>query len=273
VVGVEIIPEVATAAASTIERIGLDNVTVLAGDGGDGCAALAPYDRAIFTAGTYDIPRAFYDQLKESGLLLSVIKVEGGGDTLVVLRKNGDHFESVSTMTCAFVQLRGRYQLEGLEPIALDTLPGWTDLQHREVSRRRFWWGGGGSDWFTWNTLGIRFFLAISEPRFRAFKSQGTASGALEALYFGIWDEEHNSLVVAKDDWLVAYGSRLAEERLLQKVREWVDFGMPTASSFSLRVYPRERAVTSMNNLWTIQRRESLFVWSLDESRPDTSSA
>jgi hypothetical protein len=99
------------------------------------------------------------------------------------------------------------------------------------------------------------------------------APGAPEMLYSGMWDEEQKSLVVAKDDWLVSYGSRAAEERLLAKVREWVDFGMPTASSFSLQVYPRDRMVTDAENVWTIRRRESLFVWSLDESRSKTSSA
>src|SRR5215217_260438 len=47
----------------------------------------APYERVIFTAGTYDLPRPFFEQMAEGGLMLVVIKNEGGGDTLFLLRK------------------------------------------------------------------------------------------------------------------------------------------------------------------------------------------
>ena len=95
VYSLELIPEMAERAAAAIESLGIKNVHVVQGDGGDGYAAGAPYDRAIFTAGAYDLPHAFFEQIKEGGLLLVVIKNEGGGDTLFLLRKKEDHFESI----------------------------------------------------------------------------------------------------------------------------------------------------------------------------------
>jgi len=264
VVSVDILHDVATTAAETIERLGITNVTVVEGDGGEGYPAAAPYDRAIFTAGTYDLPRAFYDQLKEGALLLSVIKIEGGGDGLFLLRKTADHFESMHSMTCAFVQLRGRYQIEGLEPIRVETLPEWTTLQHREVSRTPFWWGGTGPEWFAWGTLGIRFFLAIAEPAFRAFRTKPADDRAPAEVYFGLWNAARESLVLAKDDRLITYGNHEARERLLEKVRQWVELGMPTAASFRLQVFPSDVHVTDADHQWTVKRRESQFVWSLD---------
>jgi protein-L-isoaspartate(D-aspartate) O-methyltransferase len=264
VVGLEIIPEVAAMAANTIGSLGIQNVSIVTADGGDGFQAAAPFDRAVFTAGTYDLPRPFYDQLKEDGLLLSVIKIEGGGDSLFLLRKTADHFESLHSMTCAFVQVRGKYQTAGFEPIVVEGLPEWSDWQRREVSRRRFWWGGRGPEWFAWGTLGIRFFLAISEPTFRAFKTPPRGDGAPAEAYFGLYDKTHASLVIAKDDWLVAYGNQVAMERLLDKVREWVELGMPTAASFRLRVLLRDERVPSAENQWTVTRQDSQFVWSLE---------
>jgi protein-L-isoaspartate(D-aspartate) O-methyltransferase len=264
VFSLEIIPEVARMAAESARALGITNVSIVAADAGDGNPAGAPYDRAIFTAGAYDLPRAFFDQLKDDGLLLAVIKLVGGGDTLCLLRKVKNHFESVDLMSCAFVQLTGKHQLEGLEPAAPDTLPEWRVLQHQEVSRTRFWWGGKGQETLAWRTMGIRFFLGIAEPHFRAFKTEKAAQRPLEEHYFGLWDQERQSLVLAKDDWLIAYGNTSARDQLLERVRQWFDLGMPTAASFKLQVHPSDCPVAARESQWTVKRKESTFLWSLE---------
>ena len=259
----EIIPDVARAAAATIESLGIHNVRIINADGGAGYAPGAPYDRAIFTAGTHDLPHHFYDQLKDGGLLLIVIKNAGGGDHLFLLRKHGAHFESVESLPCGFVQLTGKYQMEQFEPIVIDRLPEWTDLQHQEVARRRFWWGGKGKAGFRWQTMGIRSFLGITEPSFRAFKTAKDPQHPREEQYFGLWDQAAHSLVVAQDDWLIAYGNTVAQERLLHNIRQWVDLGMPSAASFRLHVYPRTAHVVAGDKQWKVERNDSQFLWSL----------
>jgi protein-L-isoaspartate(D-aspartate) O-methyltransferase len=264
VYSLEIIPEVTKIAIKTIESLGIKNVSIIAADGGEGYAEGAPYDRAIFTAGTYDLPRHFYDQMRDEGLLLVVIKSEGGGDSLFLLRKTGSHFESLESMPCGFVQLSGKYQVESLEPITLATLPEWTELQHKEISKTPFWWGWKGKAGLVWRTLGIRSFLGITEPVFRAFKTEKIDERSREEHYFGLWDRVHDSLVLAKNDWLIAYGNAVAKERLVQKVRQWVDLGMPSAASFTLRVYPSDVPLTAGENQWIVKRKESQFLWSLE---------
>jgi len=263
VYSLEIIPEVATMAANTIEHLDIKNVHIVAADGGEGYAAGAPYDRVIFTAGTYDLPHHFYEQMKDGGLLLVVIKNEGGGDNLFLLRKTDNHFESLESMPCGFVQLRGKYQLDSFEPTPVETLPEWTELQTKEITRLPFWWGGKGSEGFMWRTLGIRSFLGITEPLFRAFKTDKVDPRSQEEYSFGLWDQSQGSLVLAKDDWLIAYGTPAAKERLLQRIRQWVELGMPSAASFGLQVYPSEASVTTRQNQWIVKREESQFLWSL----------
>jgi hypothetical protein len=125
--------------------------------------------------------------------------------------------------------------------------------------------GGAGKarKGFGWRTLGIRSFLSITEPFFRAFKTAKAAERPREEPYFGLWDRAQHSLVLAKDDWLMAYGSTVAKERLLQQIRQWVDLGMPSAASFALQVYPREVALRAGAQQWIVTRRESKFLWSL----------
>lgn len=264
VYSVEIIPDVAKRAAQTIEALGIKNVSIITADGGEGHAAGAPYDRAIFTAGAYDLPRHFYEQIKDGGLLLIVIKNEGGGDNLFLLRKTAGHFESLESMQCGFVQLTGKYQIDSLEPINLETLPEWIELQQKEISHKPFWWGGKGKEGFLWLTLGIRSFLGITEPSFRSFKTEKANEKSREEHYFGLWDKENHSLVLAKDDRLIAYGSAVAKERLLQRIRQWVDLGMPSAASLALQVYPIDAPLTALENQWIVKRRESQFLWSLE---------
>jgi hypothetical protein len=194
-----------------------------------------------------------------------VLKIEGGGDSLYVLQKTGNHFESVDSMPCAFVQLKGKYEMEGLEPAPLNTLPEWPQLQDQEVSRTRFWWGGKGQESFAWRTMGIRFFLGISDPLFRAFKTEKALERPTDEHYFGLWDQERRSLVLARDDWLIAYGNVSAKEHLLEKVRQWVDLGMPAAASFTLHVHPSDCRIAAHGSHWIVKRSESQFLWSLEK--------
>jgi protein-L-isoaspartate(D-aspartate) O-methyltransferase len=263
VYSLELIPEVAKTAAETIATLGIKNVNIIVADGGEGYAAGAPYDRAIFTAGAYDLPGHFYSQVKDQGLLLIAIKTEGEGDNLFLLRKNQDHFESLESQAAGFVQMRGKYEIDSLDPIPIETIPEWTELKHKQVSKAPFWWGGKGKAGFAWRTLGIRSFLGITEPTYRAFKTEKTDQRSQEEYYFGLWDKEHRSLVLAKDDCLLAYGNSSAKERLLRKVRQWVKLGMPVAASLALKIYPSDLPLKKRKNQWIVKRRESQFLWSL----------
>ncbi len=263
VYSLELIPEMARAAAATIESLGIRNVSIIEGDGGEGYAAAAPYDRAIFTAGAYDLPHAFFTQIKEGGLLLVVIKSEGGGDSLFLLRKVKDHFESLDSMPCGFVGMKGRYHITSLEPVELEKLPAWSELKQKITGTRPFWWGGKGKQDFGWRTLSVRSFLGIIEPMFRAFKIQGGDSPLLEEYFFGLWDQEQESLVIAKDDRLLSYGSLAAEKRFLADLERWVRLGMPGAASFALQIFPRDVPLAAGEDQWIVKRQESQFLWSL----------
>jgi protein-L-isoaspartate(D-aspartate) O-methyltransferase len=262
----EIIPEVAQAARETIEALDIKNVSIITADGGDKYEIDTLYDRAIFTAGAYDLPSHFHSQIKEGGLLLVVIKNQGGGDNLFLLQKKTDYFESLESIVCGFVQLKGKYQFDTLEPTNIDTLPEWANLQHQEISRKPFWWGGKGKASFLGYTMGIRGFLSISDPSFRAFKTDKINDRSREYQYFGLWQPEHNSLVIAQDDLLIAYGNEHALNDLLEKVKEWVNLGMPSAASFDLKIYPIDTSLEFDDNQWIVKRKDSQFLWSLKTS-------
>jgi protein-L-isoaspartate(D-aspartate) O-methyltransferase len=263
VYSVELIPELASRAKTALNAMGICNVTVIVADGGDGFPSGAPYDRATFTAGTFDLPQHFYDQMTNDGLLLVGIKNEGGGDNLFLLRKNIDHFESLEAMPCGWIQMRGKYQIDSANPQPIEALPEWNDLQHREFSRTPYWWSVKGREHFVRATAGIRSFLGITEPGFRTFKLEKNPEQPHEERYWGLWDQDSHSLAVAKHDCVIAYGNGVAKDRLTQRLRQWVNLGMPTGASFSLHVYPVDAPLRAGDNQWIIKQRESQFLWSL----------
>lgn len=272
VYSLEIIPALAQQAAAAVAGLGIDNVQIIAADGGEGYAPGAPYDRAIFTAGSYDLPRHFYTQLKEDALLLLVLKEEGGGDLLVLLQKKGDHFQSLESFPVGFVPMTGRYALGNLKPIPLTTLPAWATWQQQEVSRISYWWGGRGH-FALWRTQAIRSFLTITEPGFRLFSAvpataadtngESTNNPPKPEEFFGLWDDASQSLVLARNDQLIAYGNTQAQAQLLRALHRWVDLGMPSSASFSLHLYPSNQPLTANANEWIVKRHESQFLWRL----------
>lgn len=272
VYSLEIIPEMAKRAAAAVTGLGIDNVHIIAADGGEGYAPGAPYARAIFTAGSYDLPRHFYTQLQEDALLLLVLKEEGGGDLLVLLQKRGNHFQSLESFPVGFVPMTGKYALGNLKPTSLLTLPAWQRLHQQEVSRTPYWWGGRGR-YSLWHAQAVRSFLTITEPGFRLFSAEpevaSDSAGALARTppkpeeFFGLWDEAHQSLVLAYNDQLIAYGNTQAQEQLLRALHRWVDLGMPSSASFSLHLYPSDHPLTAGANEWIVKRQESQLLWRL----------
>ena len=72
------------------------------------------------------------------------------------------------------------------------------------------------------------------------------------------------SVVIAQADYLISYGTLAAKERLLQRVKEWVELGMPSSASFTLHVYPSNVSLVTHEHQWLVKRHESQFLWILD---------
>jgi protein-L-isoaspartate(D-aspartate) O-methyltransferase len=102
---IEIVPELARSAQTTLERLGYRNVTVKHGDGYLGWPEAAPFDRIILTAAPPEIPPVLVDQLKPGGKMVAPV---GGSEyqQLIVLEKQTDGSARVrSTVPVSFVPM------------------------------------------------------------------------------------------------------------------------------------------------------------------------
>lgn len=93
-------------ARAHLTAAGVDNVTVLLGDGAAGHADGAPYDRIIATVGAHGIPHAWLEQLAQGGRLLVPQRLRGSVNRSIAYERHGDTFVSVSSEMNTFMPLR-----------------------------------------------------------------------------------------------------------------------------------------------------------------------
>ena len=104
VYSVELVEPLAQRARATLDALGYTNIDIKVGDGFDGWAAHAPYDRIIVTAAPEEIPTALIDQLAEGGIM--AIPVGRDEQVLRILRKTPDGLETLATLPVRFVPMR-----------------------------------------------------------------------------------------------------------------------------------------------------------------------
>lgn len=105
VTAVDIDPDAVAHARDALERAGTERVQLLQGDGEKGAPEQAPFDRIIVTAGAWDLPDAWWDQLVEGGLLVVPLRFRGMTRS-VAFRREGERMVSESVRLCGFIPMR-----------------------------------------------------------------------------------------------------------------------------------------------------------------------
>ena len=109
VVTLDIDQDIVDAAAANLRAAGRgERVAVRCADGGFGWPAEAPYDRLIVTAGAWDLPPAWFDQLAPGGRLVVPLEFRDV-HVLVTFERLADRLVSRDVRGCRFVQLRGAF--------------------------------------------------------------------------------------------------------------------------------------------------------------------
>jgi protein-L-isoaspartate(D-aspartate) O-methyltransferase len=173
---VELDPDLARDAARALDEAGCRDVRVVLGDGGEGFAEGAPYDRVLVTAAATEILPSWRDQLAEGGRLVVPLELRLS-QASVAFEARGAHLESLSVACCSFVPLRGRHAapsarrrlpLPGLRGACLET--ACSSVEPATVARHL---ARGGvdrpsgvrisvADYF----FGLRLWLELHEPQF-----------------------------------------------------------------------------------------------------------
>ncbi len=106
VYSIEILPEIAELARTHLAAAGVENVTVLTGDGYAGLPERAPFQGIIVTAAPPRVPQPLVDQLALGGRM--VIPVGEVEQELLVLRRTPQGVTTESVFPVRFVPMTGR---------------------------------------------------------------------------------------------------------------------------------------------------------------------
>lgn len=105
VIGVEMQPELVAYARERLQKSGCRNVTVVQGDGWQGHAAGAPYDRIVVTAAPESVPTALLDQLAVNGRMVIPVGSRHMQELEVIDKLPGDELRHAKYSMVQFVPL------------------------------------------------------------------------------------------------------------------------------------------------------------------------
>ena len=100
---IEVVPELAAAAAETLGRLGYANVHTRQGSGWDGWPDAAPFDRILVTAAPPEVPDGLRAQLAPGGRL--IVPVGSGDQRIVRIRRTGDGYDEDTLLPVRFVPM------------------------------------------------------------------------------------------------------------------------------------------------------------------------
>jgi protein-L-isoaspartate(D-aspartate) O-methyltransferase len=103
---VDIGADIAAGARRALTLAGYEQVRVVHGDGAHGVPEAAPYDRIIVTAGAWDVPPAWREQLAPGGRLVVPLRIRGV-TRAAALELEGRVWRSISIEECGFMPMRG----------------------------------------------------------------------------------------------------------------------------------------------------------------------
>jgi protein-L-isoaspartate(D-aspartate) O-methyltransferase len=267
VITAEIDPEVARAARAALAAGGPGAAEVIVTDGRGGWPPRAPYDRIIVTASGTGVPRAWYEQLADGGIVvLPLLPAPGAqqGQVIIGLRRGPAGLEPVGTVCGGFMELRP-------DATAGNHIPFWIGVseQDGEEGRGLLRLSGDGLARLAAPARRRLIALGLGEPRGRRLRDPAplwplatflALAAPPERLLqvfregehgLGVLDRRGNGLAVvagAEDTatHLLAWGVAEPAQLLARLLTEWRALGQPgperlrVAVRFSLR-RPRGR--------------------------------
>ncbi|MGH4020030.1 MAG: methyltransferase, FxLD system [Pseudonocardiaceae bacterium] len=118
---VDIDPDAVEDTRKNLSAAGYNDIQVTCGDGECGIIQYAPYDRIIVTAGAWDLPPAWREQLINGGRMVVPVRFRGTTRS-IAFQREGDRLVSGSVKLCGFIPMRnddGEHILNIAEGVAL----------------------------------------------------------------------------------------------------------------------------------------------------------
>ncbi len=272
----EIDRELAEEARNNLLRAGFGKVLVVDCDAAGGYEPRAQYDRILATAGVWDVPRKWLQQLRGDGRLVVPIWLDGVQVSAAFVPQPDGTYLSVDNRPCAFVYLQGlaagpdvRKRVGGayLEVIADDVDKIDTAALHLllsedvEIQRlgkhlrpEEFWYG-------------LQLYLMMREPPRYVFAVYAIPEGEMAYGMAGngiLLFRPNSAVFAAYDDGGVVrcYGGAAAFLKLQALFDEWLSLEGALVDRLSLQLIPLEMGEPRIQTGKLFRRKDHyLHVW------------
>jgi protein-L-isoaspartate(D-aspartate) O-methyltransferase len=107
VYSIEIVKRLGDQASRTLKRLGYKNIHTRVGDGFQGWAEAAPFDKIIVTCSPEEVPHALVDQLREGGRMIVPVG-QRYQQTLYLFEKQEGKLKSIALLPTLFVPMTGK---------------------------------------------------------------------------------------------------------------------------------------------------------------------
>lgn len=253
VVGIELIGDLAAQSRKDLAAERIENVEIITGDGTHGHPKAAPYDRAIITAATWDLPAVLFDQVREGGLILVPIELRSpDGCAVTLLRRQGAAFVAERTVSGWFVPLQGSGQdRPELAVPDLDAEP----VEGRAALPLGLLRQNGPAP----SAAQFRAFLGRTEPGFVA-SMPSERDGMREVPPFGL--RIGDSWALWQSGEMLSRGSEAASA-LAGAYARWAELGLPGLAAFRLEIHPADTAPAPSDRCWIERRGGTALAWHL----------
>lgn len=253
---IEIDPDLASRAEENLARARMQRVLVVQADGAQGYAPRATYDHIVVTAGVWDVPPAWRQQLKPNGTIVVPIWIDGVQVSGTFSVEADGTLVSSDNRPCAFVYLRGDAagpdprrrigstslmmlgeSVAQIDPAAMHLLLS-DDYDQTRLStmiETSSFWGSFQLYLMLNPPLGFSFALYTVSKGQKAYGLEGEG-----VVLFGPGSAAFASYEAAGT--VQYYGGADAMLALQQAQDEWLALGQPPAERLRLRLIPLAQA-------------------------------
>lgn len=232
---------------------GPERVTVICGDGAQGWASAAPYDRVILTVGAWDVMPAWFSQLADGGRLVLPLAMHTV-QICMALTRQGATLITASLQPCGFMRLRGPFagpetmqslpENEGMRLLAEPPAPPVVQLGAllQTTPRTR--------QLTDVQTIHLRFALALMDKPLLSLLASSLHPTLGQHATGIITPEGDSACWIVLDGTegtrplLVEYGAATAALQLDAFIDEWRALGQPSLNRWQLTCYPKGQGPT-----------------------------
>jgi protein-L-isoaspartate(D-aspartate) O-methyltransferase len=242
VVTVDVLDDVVAQTGRLLARAGYHRIAVLLGDGVEGAAERAPFDRIVATVGCSDLSPNWAEQLAEGGVLLVPLAHAGGHPLYLLGNHHGRLGGRVASWT-GFMPIRGPLHIEGLWPMGVVQPDAGEPIHGRDP------WPGFGaagslpSHGCSADEIDFCFYLSLRDRR---------AYWAPDGV--GLSDGLHG-WAVAGPDGIRWWQNPSLMEQLDRLHAEWLTRGRPRIGDYQVAFVPIGQDAGPPPGGWVLDRR------------------